>query len=124
MAARLPKLEQLSAKALTTLFSDSAVARADAIERALPELGNKHFKLMDNVYRELRGRGIDGQAALLALLDHGSSEVRLNAASLALEFSPSLAEPVLQSLAQLDGLVGYDAAGVLEQWKKGALQFP
>jgi hypothetical protein len=117
-------LKPLSLKALSELFVASSNARKLASKQLDPELGNEHFDMMANIYRELKSRGIDAQRSLLPLLDHGDPDVRCNAAALALEFAPSLAEPVLQSLRELHGFVGYDAGSILREWKAGRLQFP
>ncbi len=118
------RLQTLSPSALTDLFAQSAIARSVAIESRKPDVGNAHYRTMDNIYRELKRRGADAQRALLPLLDHDSPDVRLNAASLALEFAASQAEAVLESLRHLHGLIAYEASGVLKEWKNGSLRFP
>ena len=80
--------------------------------------------MMTNIYVELKSRGPTAQRSMLPLLNHADPEVRCNAAALIMEFAPSQAEPILRSLAQLDGFVGYEAEVVLEVWEQGELEFP
>jgi len=124
MTKQLSRLHSLTAKELADLFVESAVARTIAIDKMDPRTGNKYFDTMTNIYSELKSRGIESQRALLPLLHHEDPGVRLNAAALAFEFAPELAEPVIDSLAKLDGFVGFEAELVLEIWQKGELEFP
>lgn len=43
----------------------------------------------------------------------------------ALDFAPEKGEPVLESLAGVQGsLIGFDAEMTLKEWRKGELRFP
>jgi hypothetical protein len=109
---------------LSSLFAESAIARKIASTRSDPELANLHFDKMASIYTELKSRGIEAQRALLPLLHHSEPDVRCSAAAVALEFAPALAEPVLESIKELHGFVGYDAWSILRQWRSGTLRFP
>jgi hypothetical protein len=124
MIARTPKLASLSTNELIHLFAESAMSRTAAMEALKPKVGNRHFDMMTNIYVELKSRGPTAQRSMLPLLNHADPEVRCNAAALIMEFAPSQAEPILRSLAQLDGFVGYEAEVVLEVWEQGELEFP
>ena len=124
MIARRAKLASLSTNELVHLFAESAMSRKAAMDALKPKVGNKHFDMMTNIYVEIKSRGPAAQRSMLPLLNHTDPEVRCNAAALIMEFAPSQAEPVLRSLAQLDGFVGYEAEVVLEMWEQGELEFP
>jgi hypothetical protein len=124
MIARAAKLKSLSTNELVCLFAESALSRTAAMDALKPKVGNKHFDMMTDIYVELKSRGPMAQRSMLPLLNHTDPEVRCNAAALIMEFAPSQAEPILRSLAQLDGFVGCEAEVVLEVWKQGELEFP
>jgi Domain of unknown function (DUF2019) len=124
MTAHPSKLRSLSSQELADLFTAAAIARTGAINELKPKVGNRHFDMMTDIYLELKSRGIDAQRMLLPLIGHADPDVRFNAAALALEFAPALAEPVLESLKQLHGFVGYEAKLTLEMWAEGELEFP
>jgi hypothetical protein len=124
MIARTTKLASLSTNELVHLFAESAMSRTAAMEALKAKVGNKHFDMMTNIYVELKSCGPAAQQSMLPLLSHTDPEVRCNATALIMEFAPSQAEPILRSLAELDGFVGYEAEVVLEVWEQGELEFP
>jgi hypothetical protein len=82
------------------------------------------FDEVGAAYRELRARGIDAQRALLPLLKHEDSAVRLAAGAHALEFAPDDGEPALTELAADDETsIAFDAEMTLEVWREGELRF-
>jgi hypothetical protein len=89
------------------------------------ERANASADTIATIYRELRRRGPESQAALLTLLDHLNPSVRSWAAAHALEFAPPRGEPVLEKLARgPHGVVRLDAEMTLQEWRKGRLRFP
>jgi hypothetical protein len=117
-------LKRMSTKSLVQLFAEAAAANGRAWEEVKPRIANKQYEIRAGVYRELRSRGIDAQRELLSLLDHPNPYVRCLSAARALEFEPKAAEPVLQALEILPGLVGHNAEMTLKVWRKGELRFP
>lgn len=109
---------------LVQMFSDAAAANGRAWDEANPRVANRQYDIRASVYRELRSRGVEAQRALLTLLDHPNPYVRCLTAARALEFDSKTAEPVLQALQILPGLVGHNAEMTLKVWKKGELRFP
>mgnify|MGYP001322700727 CR=1 FL=1 len=105
-------VDAASRNGAATLTSDEAQA-------------NEAHDELAEIYRELRRRGPDDQAALLDLLDHEDGGVRLWAAAHALEFAPERGEPVLRQIrAQMRNLLGFVAGMTLARWREGALEFP
>jgi hypothetical protein len=117
-------MHKLPTDALVDSFARAAVARFEAFETSTARVANRHFKLMTDIYRELKSRGLEAQRALLPLLNHAEPAARLGAAWLALDFAPTLGEPALRALKALHGLIGHEAGATLEEWKKGSLRFP
>lgn len=122
---RKNQVRKASIDELIMAFSEAARTQVDAIdEHADHKTANRASDLLFAIEVELRQRGRDAQCALLPLLKDDHPGVRLWAASLALEFSPSDGEPVLQALTQVTRSVGLNAEMTLKMWKRGELRFP
>ena len=110
---------------LVTRYVDAASRNGSATLRSDEEEANRAHDELAEIYRELRRRGGDDQAALLGLLDHEDTGVRLWAAAHALEFAPERGEPVLRrTRAEMKNLLGFVAGMTLARWREGALEFP
>jgi hypothetical protein len=72
------ELKRLAPAALADLFVEAGITRKLAAKQLDPELGNKQFKTMANIYAELKSRGIEAQRSLLPLLHHSDPDVRCN----------------------------------------------
>jgi hypothetical protein len=77
-----------------------------------------------SIYRELRERGPQAQAALTSLLRHSDNHVRSWAGAHALEFAPQEGERVLIELAKSSTTTGLNASMTLREWRRGTLRFP
>lgn len=110
---------------LVKLYAEAAAAHGRATESGDHVQANKQHDVVASIYRELRRRGSDSQAALLSLLSHPDPGVRCWVASHALEYAPKLAEPVLSELSRgSPSFVRFGAELTLERWTKGTLRFP
>jgi hypothetical protein len=116
-------LKKLSPQSLIELFAQESAAREVVLLAGDPKGANRHFDKMADAYRELRSRGPEAQRLLLSLFDHSDSRVRADAAMYALEFAPTIAEPMLKSMEHLRGNVGASVYLVLDKWKRGTLKF-
>lgn len=87
--------------------------------------GNAAFDRMKAVLAELR-QGVDrGESVLIELLDHPNEWVKVGAATHLLPLRADLSIAVLEALAsEKQGMIGFDAEMVLQEWRKGALKVP
>lgn len=74
------------------------------------------------IYREVRRRGPEAEAAFLRLLRHPEPYVRAEAAMDAIHFSPAEAEPVLVEISGRRGWIGFYARKVLGYYRAGLTQ--
>ena len=110
---------------LVAEYVDAAARNGAATLRSDEDEANRAHDELAEIYRELRRRGPEDQAALLELLDHEDTGVRLWAAAHALEFAPERGEPVLKKTrAQMKNLLGFVAGMTLARWQDGKLEFP
>ncbi len=110
--------------ALVTMYREAALRHGAATEQGDQRRANRHHDEIACIYRELRSRGDQARSALLPLLDDIEEHVRAWAGAHALEFAPERAVKMLQRLAQRPGLVGFNAAMILQEWQSGSLRFP
>ena len=85
---------------------------------------NKAYDRIIETYKEIIKFGEEGQQALLELLEHNNLSVSGWAATHSLEFSEEKAIEALEKITLNDGIIGFDAKMVLEQWKKGTFKIP
>jgi len=118
-------LKKLPVAALIEMYATAAATHGEATESGDYKTGNRHYRIVESVYRELRSRGLEAQRALLPLLARAEPGVRGWAAAHALEFAPTEGEPVLAALAAVKAsLVGLSAEMTLKEWRRGTLRFP
>ncbi len=117
------EITQMADLELVTVYA-AAAAIADRLDVPATRQ-NRAADCLAAVYRELRRRGPDAQAALLPLVTDPNPGVRLWAAVHALEFDPARGEPVVAEAARSDpSLRGFSAQITLREWKAGRLRFP
>jgi len=112
----------LSTDEVVARYVEAASEHASGTESGDVERTNSASDAAVAAHVELQRRG--AERVLLALLDHPEPGVRGWAGFHCLEFAPDQAEPVLEELAQQDGLVAFTAEMTLERWRKGELSFP
>jgi hypothetical protein len=101
-------------------FADNVAAQADAIHNGLSRIGNKHAKRYMNAFAQLRALGDRGRDALVPLLSHPRSDVRIAAAAYLLRHRTSEATAVLEAESHRPGLSGFEAQQALKRWREGA----
>jgi|SRR5580704_16181955 hypothetical protein len=110
---------------LVQRFARTASERGKALRAVDPNRANSLYKLMLKIYREIKRRGGEAQRQMLPLLENENAHIRVAVASLALEFDPQAAEPVLRKIGQDEhNFLGFTADMVLKQWKEGKLHSP
>lgn len=117
-------LHALTDGELVRMFEECCVAREQALGVRKRGIGVRLLDVIEQLYRELRMRGLAAQRELLPLLSHDNPGVRRFVGFVALEFAPTEAERALRLLARNGGLAGYEARLTLEQWLSGKLSFP
>jgi hypothetical protein len=85
------------------------------------DVANENADRIAAIYRELRRRG--AESVLLTLLNSRDEGVLAWAAH-ALEFAPERGEPVLVSISERPGLIGFDAEITFGERRSGRLRFP
>jgi hypothetical protein len=110
---------------LVEIYRDAASAQGRAMFSGDPKTANNHVKAIVAVCQILRSRGVESQRHLLPLLRHEDNNVRIWAASHALEFAPEIAEGVLEEIERTaKGFIVVGAHYVLKQWREGTYKFP
>ena len=105
---------------LVTEFELNVRAQADAIARGDSKSGNKYAKKYIEAFEELRRHGDAGRAALLPLLSHYRSEVRVMSAAYLLRYRTEDAKAVLEREASGKGLTAFAAGQALRRWEEGS----
>ena len=111
-------------ESLVQAYTIAAAKHGQTADDPNPETSNQQAEVIEGVYHELRERGREAQLHLLDLLDHSNPDVRLWAASHALEFAPDQGEPVLKELMDGGGWAAVTAEITLQVWREGNLVFP
>ena len=105
-------------------FKRAAVAKGDAREPLPARADHALHAQMARAVWALDDLGAPGAAALEALATDESPLVRSWAAAELLSRGDSRMRPILEELALLPGMVGFDARIVLQQLAKGELKSP
>jgi hypothetical protein len=117
-------LKKASVAELSSMYEEAATTQWQELQAANAKAANAQYKRVVSIWKELRSRGKEGQAALSMLMASSNPHVRVWAASHVLEFDPGPAEAELARLA--DGppsIVRLDAEMTLKQWRAGKLKF-
>ena len=88
--------------------------------------GNKYVDQAYMAAKTLRHEfGQEGRKAILALLDHPDSGIRISASSDSLDFATGRATKVLEEIEEADQpFEGTAAHYCLKEWREGRKQFP
>ena len=100
------------------------VAAAQAHARAQlqsPVAANAAHDVLVRTFHDIRDSGESGWARIRDLTQHPDPTVRLWAATHLLQNDPAPASTALLALEQLDGVVGFEASIVLQEWRAGRL---
>ena len=118
-APRNASLRDLSAQS-----EEASGLHGEASRTGNSRTANAQYKRIVAAWKELRGRGEEGRAALLRLMGNSNPDVRMWAASHVLEFDPGAAKAELERLASgPSSLVRFDAEMTLKEWRAGNLKF-
>lgn len=108
-------------KTLLEQFRIYAIKHGEGIRTGNYRRANSSHDRLMSIVQTLRQRDIIGTPAMLALLEDGDPSVRFWTASRCLTTAAEHARPVLEALAQDQGIVAFEAEMVLELWEKGEL---
>ena len=100
------------------MYEEAATRQWQALQDANSKAANTQYKRIIALWKELKDRGSEGQAALLALMANSHPHVRVWAAAHVLEFHPGQAEAELERLANgPPSMIRLDAEMTLRQWR-------
>jgi len=102
-------------------FIEACIIKGEAGEVGDSKTDNKQYKIINSVYILMKNSNRLDE--FVNLLNHESPYVRLWASAYALQVTNSMAEEVLETLADFKGLLGFEAMMTLQEWRKGNLKF-
>lgn len=106
------------------MYEEAAALHGQASRDGDHRAANAQYKRLTASWKELRGRGDEGRAALQQLMSSSNPHVQVWAASHVLEFAPGPAEALLEQLASgPPSVVRLDAEMTLKEWRAGHLRF-
>ena len=109
---------------LLSIYRRAALQEAAASAICDFRTSTRERAIVGKAYRELRAHGPEATACLLDLLADQHPQVRVQAATHALDFAPAKGEEILAELAVMGGPVGTTAELALKDWRAGAAQRP
>ncbi|SCM78471.1 conserved hypothetical protein [uncultured Sporomusa sp.] len=104
-------------------FVEACIKQEDSIKKGDSKTGNKQYRIIENITRDLKSNPKYGLEQLTPFLEHSSANVRLNAATSLIPIFPEQAKNVLSILAEGRGMVAFNAEMTLSEWEKGNLKF-
>jgi hypothetical protein len=116
----------MKVRALETIIEEYANACLkcdEAQDLADYKTGNKNFKIIQKIRKELKLNPENGIEKLEHLLEHPNDYVRLETATSFLPINTEKAEKILNDIASKRGLNSFTAKMTLEEWHKGNLKF-
>lgn len=120
----LRNIKSATVEELFKQYKNAASMHGEGRKQGDLKVTNRAADTVASVYRELRRRGGDVRQAILPLLLSDHPSIRGWAAAHALEFAPEQGQPILESLAKENGLIGLSALMTLKVWREGNLRFP
>ncbi|MBU2702606.1 HEAT repeat protein [Sporomusaceae bacterium BoRhaA] len=104
-------------------FVEACLKQEDSIKRGDSKTGNKQYRIIQGIRRDLKENPNYGLEKLIPFLEHSSANVRLTAAFTLIPILPEQAKTVLKALAIGRGTIAFNAEMTLAEWEKGNLKF-
>ncbi len=104
-------------------FIGACLKQEDSIKRGDSKTGNKQYRIIQGIRRDLKENPNYGLEKLSPFLEHPSANVRLTTAFTLIPILPEQAKEVLQELAAGRGTIAFNAEMTLSEWEKGNLKF-
>ncbi|MCY2959514.1 MAG: hypothetical protein NTY35_05050 [Planctomycetota bacterium] len=111
-------------KKIAAAFRRHALGHAAASWDGDSRGADRHHRRLIEALLALRDHGIEGQSALLRLLEDEEGAVRGWAAAHSLELDETRSTRILEEVANDPRLVGIEASAVLEEWRAGRPEGP
>jgi hypothetical protein len=108
---------------LLSIYRQAGLEAAAASAIGDHRSATRHDTTVSRVYKELRRGGPEATWALLDLCNDMHPQVRVAAATHALEFAPAKGEEILCELAVVGGPSGRAAEQALKDWRGGNAGF-
>lgn len=104
-------------------FIEACLKEEDSLKRGDSKTGNKQYRILKDIRRDLKSNPRYGIETLIPLLENPNSNVRLNAAFCLIPILPDKAKNVLMEIAAGRGSIAFNAQMTLLEWEKGNLKF-
>ncbi|AIF51852.1 DUF2019 domain-containing protein [Pelosinus sp. UFO1] len=104
-------------------FVEACLKQEDSLKRGDSKTGNKQYRIINDIRRDLKANPKYGIEKLIPFLEHSSANVRLNTAFCLIPLLPEQARNVLAIVAAGRGAVAFNAKMTLSEWEKGNLKF-
>ena len=101
----------------------ACLKQEDSLNRGDSKTGNKQYRIIQDIRRDLKANSKYGIEKLIPFLDHSSANVRLTTAFCLIPILPEQVRKVLITLAAGRGSVAFNAEMTLSEWEKGNLKF-
>lgn len=105
-------------------YVEACIKQEDSLKRGDSKTGNKQYRIINVIRRDLKANPQYGIEKLTPFLEHPNANVRLTTAFCLIPIMPRQARDVLVELAAgRRGLVAFNAEMTLSEWDKGNLKF-
>lgn len=101
----------------------ACIKQEESLNRGDSKTGNKQYRIINNIIRDLKANPNYGLDKLIPFLEHQNANVMLTTAFCLIPMLPEQAKNVLVTLAAGRGLVAFNAEMTLSEWEKGNLKF-
>ena len=103
-------------------YIEACLKEEDSLKRGDSKTGNKQYRIIKNIIRDLKSNPNYGLVKLNPFMEHPSSNVRLTTAFNLIPILPEQAKSVLKVLAGGRGAIAFNAKMTLSEWEKGNLK--
>lgn len=104
-------------------YIEACIKQEDSLHRGDSKTGNKQYRIINSIRRDLKANPQYGIETLIPFLDHPNANVRLTTAFCLIPIIPDQARAVLVELSIGRGMVAFNAEMTLSEWDKGNLKF-
>lgn len=104
-------------------YLEACLKEEEALTKGDSKTGNKQFRMITKIDKDLKSNPEYGIEKLVVFLDHPSDNVRYNTAYSLIPIMPEKAKAVLEEVGSKKGLVALNARMTLSEWEKGKLKF-
>lgn len=104
-------------------YIEACIKEEESLRRGDSKTGNKQYRIINSISRDLKTNLKYGIESLIPFLDHPNANVRLTTAFFLIPIMPEQVRTVLVELSAGRGTVAFNAEMTLSEWDKGNLKF-